>query len=163
MDVAISRLAMRNRMRKRGKRKLKHLSVAVAVVALLTSQFGKSAIGADAPQCKGSPLVVGACFNVHGRLSIYNGSIVVRIWPVRTNRLLGVLNLTDQAADPVLPESINRLLVLGPGSTVAVFGDYEICPVTRQETDHMQLVCLESASHLVARSLWVGHALPSHY
>jgi len=41
--------------------------------------------------CKNNPQIGGACFSVHGRLSAYNGAPSLRIWPIGTHRLLGVL------------------------------------------------------------------------
>ena len=34
--------------------------------------------------------IIGDCFEIHGRLSLYNGTPSVRLWPVGTKRLLGV-------------------------------------------------------------------------
>src|SRR5947199_7605147 len=40
--------------------------------------------------CRDHPQLVGKCFNVHGRLSIHNGNPAVRLWNLRTRRMLGV-------------------------------------------------------------------------
>ena len=40
--------------------------------------------------CREHPQLAGKCFNVHGRLSTYNGNPAVRLWNLRTKRMLGV-------------------------------------------------------------------------
>jgi hypothetical protein len=40
--------------------------------------------------CKEHPRLIGPCFNVHSRLSYYNGAPSLRLWPVGTHRLLGI-------------------------------------------------------------------------
>jgi len=50
----------------------------------------------------------------------------------------------------VRPE-IQTLLSRGePGETV-VYGDYEVCPLSKPHPGWMQFVCIESAAHLEAR------------
>lgn len=98
-----------------------------------------------------------SCITVHGRLSIYNGSYIERLWPVGTNRLIALVDADDTDAD--LPLSLTRLFELGPPTTVAIYGDYEICPTTMQRPGVMQHARLVRASHLVPKSLWAGHQL----
>jgi hypothetical protein len=40
--------------------------------------------------CKRDPDIVGECFTLHGRIALYNGGWMRRIWRVGTNRMLGV-------------------------------------------------------------------------
>jgi len=104
------------------------------------------------PLCKGSPLVVAACFTVHGRLSLANGAFTVRIWPVGTHRMLGVADGDGKMHwedGPVLPKAVIRILASRPRGEVGVFGNYELCRLTREEPGHMQSVCVENASQLV--------------
>src|SRR5271168_1800554 len=93
----------------------------IAAVALCLSN---SAIAEEPPRvCKSSPLIVGQCLTVHGRLSQANGAITVRIWPIGTSRYLGVLDgdgkrhLLD---GPVLPAAVRKLLGLGQPQEVGV-------------------------------------------
>jgi len=97
--------------------------------------------------CKGAPTIVGACFTVHGRLAVYNG-IPIRIWMVGTRRMLGVKDATGGGVT-VRPE-IQRLLSQGDPMETAVFGDYEVCPLSKPHPGWMQFVCVESAAHLSA-------------
>jgi len=32
-----------------------------------------------------------------------------------------------------------------------LFGDFEVCPFTPEKQDHMQMVCVQSATHLVVK------------
>ena len=119
-----------------------------AVAALLLAASAVADAEETPPACRGAPTVVDACFTVHGRLGVYNG-IPIRIWIVGTPRVLGVRD-TSGGGVTVRPE-IQTLLSRGePGATV-VYGDYEVCPLSKTHPGWMQFVCIESAAHLVAR------------
>ncbi|HXP77866.1 MAG TPA: hypothetical protein VN823_27270 [Stellaceae bacterium] len=121
---------------------------AALVSALLLAASATALAEEPPPPCKGAPTVVAACFSVHGRLAVYNG-IPIRIWVVGTRRMLGVRDAAGGGVT-VRPE-ILRLLSQGePGETV-VYGDYEVCPLTKTHPGWMQFVCVEGAAHLVAR------------
>ena len=98
--------------------------------------------------CREHPQVVGKCFNVHGRLSIYNGNPAVRLWNLRTKRMLGV---SDQRFSLPgyrnLPEDLARHL---DGET-NIYGDFLVCPFTRPRPREMQLICVESAKHVMVK------------
>ncbi len=102
-------------------------------------------------QCKMSPKLTGPCFTVHGRLSIANGTLNYRIWPVGTHRMLAVVDgsdVFDEQAGPPLPADARGML---NGFETDVFGDYEVCPLTRSIPGHMQHVCVVTASKLMAQ------------
>jgi hypothetical protein len=121
---------------------------ATAVAALLLAASSTAFAQAPAPPCKGASAVVAACFTVHGRIGVYNG-IPIRIWVVGTQRMLGVRDATGGGVT-VRPE-IQTLLSQGePGATV-VYGDYEVCPLSKPHPGWMQFVCIESATHLLPR------------
>jgi hypothetical protein len=103
---------------------------------------------AEAPKCKGNPKVIGACYSVHGRLTSGADTIRLWLWPVGTKRMLGVTAgpIPDDADDPISP----RNLKLNPGDN-AIYGDFEVCPFTPERKGEMQMVCIESATHLVAK------------
>jgi hypothetical protein len=98
--------------------------------------------GTDWQTCKADPDIVGACFTLHGRLSIWNGSPSMRIWRMGTHRMLGVPSETA-------PENVSTLFVAQAFGT-QVFGDFELCPFTKEKPNEMQMVCIESASNLTA-------------
>jgi len=87
--------------------------------------------------CKADKRVVSACFKVRGRLSNWNGNPTQRIWIVGTKRVLGVREDTD------LPKALADKM--GDFDDVAV-GDFEVCPLTREQAGKMQVVCIASVS-----------------
>jgi hypothetical protein len=84
--------------------------------------------------CASDPDLVGACFNIHGRLSYWNGAPSTRIGWIGTKRILGV-------PDEIVPESVAPHLK----PDVDAYGDYRLCPLTLEKPHEMQMVCIESA------------------
>ena len=117
----------------------------VLLVLTVCMAFAASA-GSQKPKptrvCKGSPTLVGPCVVVHGRLRASNGNPSFRIWPVGTNRLLGLFG--DE--EPIMPAEV--LERIRPSEN-EVYGDFEVCPLTKKRQGEMQLVCMESAKNLV--------------
>jgi hypothetical protein len=95
----------------------------------------------QAPACKAKPDIVAACFTVHGRLSFWNGAPSARIWPVGTHRLLGIHN--DE-----LPQALRDRIAF---PDTEMWGDFQVCPFTRERPGHMQFVCVESWQNLEVR------------
>ena len=92
----------------------------------------------------------GACFDVHGRLAIWNGNPAVRIWPAGTRRELGVVAPDgDAAGDHLLPGPVAALIQGAPDHTV-VFGNYRVCPLSPEKAGRMQIVYIAGASRLRA-------------
>jgi len=102
------------------------------------------AIGVDWVTCKNDPDIAAACFRVQGRLAVYNGSPSLRIWRVGTNRILGVRT-------EITPENVSARFSDSDPFDTEIYGDYEVCPFTKEKPGEMQMVCIESASHLVAK------------
>ena len=101
--------------------------------------------------CRTSPNLVGACFVVHGRLFVANGTPRIRISLVGANRILSVLDRQAQAeSDEVIPTAVKVLLTSNP-SFVDVYGDYEVCPFEKDTAGSIRAVCIERASGLAAR------------
>jgi len=90
--------------------------------------------------CKGDPDLTGACFAIHGRLSTWNGAPTYRIWRIGSRRILGVSN-------DLLPESVAANM----GWDVEAYGDFLVCPFSRERPGSMQQVCVESAGNLKYR------------
>jgi hypothetical protein len=93
---------------------------------------------------------VGPCFTVHGRFSIANGTVIFRIWPVGSHRMLAVVESDgtyDEFHAPV-PKRFASILA-AHNRDVVIFGDYRLCPVTRSRPGWMQLVRMIGAKHLV--------------
>ena len=99
-------------------------------------------------KCKGNPKVVGACYTVHGRLSPGADTVTVRLWPVGTTRMLGVPAgpIPDDADAPITPKNLTFTPADCP-----IYGDFEVCPFTPERKGAMQMVCIESANHLVMK------------
>lgn len=104
-------------------------------------QYGKVISPYERP-CKKDPDIVDSCFMVHGRIQYGNGTPSLRIWRIGTNRMLGVFDPENE----IIPDNLATQLT---GFGVAVFGDFEVCPFTKSQPDAMQMVCVESARHLV--------------
>ena len=118
--------------------------LAIVLVLLLAGAPAQDAGEPGTVTCKNDPQVVGECFPVHGRLSFWNGTPSLRLWNIRTNRILGVRTETA-------PENVMSLW--GPDRFEKdIFGDFEVCPFTKEKPGHMQMVCIESASHLTAKA-----------
>jgi hypothetical protein len=106
--------------------------------------------------CKGNAAVVGECFTVHGRMRFYDGTHNVRIWPTGTHRLIGVEyvpgsidNPTEEHPDGVywMPIELSNTSTFG----VEIYGDFDVCPLSKKRPGAMQFVCVESATHLVVK------------
>ena len=108
-----------------------------------------AAYAGDNP-CSSSPLLVGQCFEVRGRLALYNGNPSVRIWQVGTKHLLGVVDANGRPFEDfdLLPPEIRMLIPASPDAT-AIYGDYLVCPFERARPGWMQSVCIAGAKHLV--------------
>jgi hypothetical protein len=52
----------------------------------------------------------------------------------------------DNTGDPIFPQNLKF-----KSGDEAIYGDFEVCPFTSERKGAMQFVCIESASHLVAR------------
>jgi|SRR5215471_2350078 len=98
--------------------------------------------------CRQHPLLVGRCFTVHGRLSIYNGAPARRIWRVGTKRILGISEQRFSVAGyRNIPDYVEDKI----DQDVVIFGDFVVCPFTQSKPGEMQLLCIESATNLVVR------------
>lgn len=104
-------------------------------------RFAK-AITEQVQACKSDPDIIGACFTVHGRLSGWNGSPTLRIWRVGTNRILG------DHYDWPLPENLAKHM----NWDVEAWGDFEVCPFSKETPGVMQMVCIESAKNVFYRN-----------
>jgi len=90
----------------------------------------------------------GKCFWVHGRLSIYNGTPSLRIWPIGSKRLLGLCEALcgDTEDGPPLPANVKE--VMPSGVSWSIRGEFEVCPLTKDRVGHMRYVRLKSAKRM---------------
>lgn len=116
-------------------------------ILLLTSLAFVTAVWAK-ELCEDKSQFVDSCFSIHGRLFVSNGTPGVRIWKVGTKRVLGVVNDSD-TEDRNLPAEIAKIIT----TDVHVYGDFEVCPLTKPKPKEMQMVCLMSGKNLTIRKI----------
>src|SRR6266851_4766894 len=96
--------------------------------------------------CRQHPQLIGKCFNMRGRLSVYNGAPAVRLWRIGTRRVMGISEQRfSQSGYRNLPEDLLKQLNVES----ELFGDFLVCPFTPAKPREMQLVCIESAKNVV--------------
>lgn len=103
--------------------------------------------GAALLPCREQPSLVGKCFMVRGRLSLYNGAPTIRLWRAGTRRMLGVSGSYSQAGYSSIPEELEKRL----GWETEVWGDFLVCPFTRRRAKEMQMICIEGGKNIVVR------------
>jgi hypothetical protein len=105
-----------------------------------------SAVGATADT---RATFAGECFAIRGRLEQSNGSPSFRLWKVGTKRVFGVIGCNGKDEDDLsIPDNVKK--IGGQYVSTSVFGDYEVCPFTKERQGWMQMVCIKSAAHLSA-------------
>jgi len=107
--------------------------------------------GAEIPKkkpCKEHPKLSGPCFKVKGRMTFSNGNPSIRIWPVGTNRMLGISEGRFYLEDyENVPEDLVRQLTWNN----EMFADFTVCPFTDDELSVMRYICVESAENISVR------------
>jgi hypothetical protein len=94
--------------------------------------------------CEEAPVSGGKCFTLRGRVSLYNGTPSMRIWPIGSSRLLGVVPAEDEDA----PANIKGVVTFEQSATA----DLEVCPVIKAKQGEMQMVCIRSARDVKLKS-----------
>jgi len=102
----------------------------------------------DDKSCREHPQLVGSCFNVHGKLSVYNGAPALRIARIGTNRILGV---SEQRFSLEVYKNIPEQVRAKIDQDKVLIGDFLVCPFTPQRKKEMQMVCIEKATNLVVK------------
>ncbi len=97
--------------------------------------------------CREQPALVGRCFAVRGRLSLYNGAPTIRLWRAGTRRVLGVSASYAQEGYASVPAEVEGRL----SWETELWGEYLVCPFTRRRPGEMQMVCIEGAKNVVSR------------
>lgn len=120
---------------------MKIFRLTLLAVLLTTSLYGQ-----QVQSCKGNDHLVGRCFKVHGRVRVVNGAGTV-MWRIGTDRILKV-----EDEEVVLPDGLSKALSkAGDVYGRDIFGDFEVCPLTKSKPGEMQTVCVESAARLVIK------------
>jgi uncharacterized protein involved in response to NO len=94
-----------------------------------------------------------SCQVVHGQMFLTNGTPSVRIAVIGTRRILGVTQ-QDQTIDqlPVPSTLLQRLMNPKVNEDLAIYGDFNVCAVTKSVPGVMQMVRVRSASGLVLKT-----------
>ena len=121
---------------------MKHIAMALYLATVLC----RSAIAN--PSCEDRTDLVAQCFDIRGRISVYNGTPAVRIWPVGTKRLLGVLTVIDEIGDEGETFAGPPILKKWVDHKSQIFSDLRVCPLTEEKAGHMRTVCIESARNI---------------
>ena len=127
------------------------MSLAAGTLAAFLIMYGlcQAAESVSKKSCKQHPQLSGPCFKLRGRLSIYNETPSLRIWPVGTTSLLGVSEgrFAHPDVDNIPPQVRARL-----GSfDDELFGDFTVCPFENDKPGVMRLICVEAATNIVLR------------
>jgi hypothetical protein len=117
---------------------LSKLAGSIGLVLALGSVAG------TALACEEAPVSGGKCFTLRGRVSLYNGTPSMRIWPIGSNRLLGVVPAEAEDA----PANIKGVVTFEQSATA----DLEVCPATKAKQGEMQMVCIRSARDVKLKS-----------
>jgi hypothetical protein len=139
----------------------KRLMLTSDTLSILRKRFGRlfEAFGGDyswnvivPPDsvCRYRRVFVGPCQMVHARMFPTNGSPWVRLWKVGTRRILGVWDLDEPDAPGACPLPTQLETLVNDDSVI--YGDFVVRPVSVSKHDVMQLVCIASATGIVARS-----------
>jgi len=102
--------------------------------------------------CRRNPDIVDKCRTIHARLFISNGTPGMRMWPVGTKRILGVVPSENEIVPEIIKQHVNF--------DTRLYGDFEVCPFSREKPGEMQIVCIESAANLVGERFVEGKAVP---
>ena len=121
---------------------------ALIVVSMMTGLLSQAGSTSALKDCREHPKLAGSCFDVNGRLSVYNGAPSLRIWRIGTKRMLGISEqrfalegfrkVPDEVEQAIKPD-------------VELFGIYTVCPFTRLKQGEMQLVCVDRVRNLVIK------------
>jgi hypothetical protein len=109
----------------------------------ITTTITMATVAADGSACLRHESRVGDCREIRARVTYANGNPSVRIWPIGTQRILGV----RESDPPLLPDELARRLSWDH----AVYGSLRVCPLVKERPGHMQIVCVASAQDLAVR------------
>ncbi len=118
------------------------------ILVLCGSVSARSPSAFEPTSCREHPQLIGKCFSVRGRLSVYNGAPAIRLWRIGTRRVLGISEQRFSQPDyRNLPEDLTKQL----NGENEIFGDFLVCPFTPAKPREMQLVCIDSAKNVVVK------------
>ena len=131
----------------RGGKGMARLILLGLVVCVMATTGSSSKVFEDKP-CREHPKLVGKCFKVHGRLSVYNGAPALRLFNSGTRRVLGI---SEQRFALPGYRNVPQEITSNIDQDKSLIGDYVVCPFTRQQRGEMQMICIQSVSNLEVR------------
>lgn len=120
---------------------------AIALLCALTAVASSSRM-IEEKSCREHPKLVGKCFRVHGRLSVYNGAPALRLFNFGTKRVLGI---SEQRFALAGYSNVPAEITANIDQDKTLIADYVVCPFTRQRRGEMQMVCIEKVRNLEVR------------
>ena len=90
------------------------------------------------------------CRLVRGRLSLSNTTPPMRLSAASSKQVFGV----SPAAAELIPEVVRQRLAPG----IQLYGDFSVCPMTRDKSGEVQSVCLDSGTNLLVERMVVPSA-----
>jgi hypothetical protein len=117
-------------------------------LAIFINATSQAPVRETEKSCRAHPQIVGKCFNIYGRLSVYNGAPSLRLWPVGSHRLLGV---SEQRFAVEGFRNVPQYILKYVDGQTELFGDFVVCPFTKPRSGEMRLVCIESGKNLTVR------------
>lgn len=124
----------------------RQLLMGSGALILTCIQVGISGSAIAEQFCKDKNKFVGSCYSVQGKLFVSNGTPSVRIVPKGSKSHLGIVNDGD-AEDRMLPDEVARMI----STETHIYGQFEVCPLTKPKPDEVQMVCLVSGKNLVSK------------
>lgn len=118
---------------------------ALAVLGMASAIFGAN----NPTKCAERTDLAGPCYQVQGRLSLWNGSPGVRLWVIGTKRVLGVGTLEDDEYN-IMPAKVSSQFL---NTATQVFADFQVCPFEKDIPGHMRMVCIEAAKNMIVYNL----------
>jgi hypothetical protein len=117
------------------------LCIAFSAMAVTHSPVEKS--------CREHPQLIGKCFKLRGRLSVYNGAPALRIWRIGTKRVLGVSEQRFAVSGYLnVPEDVRNKI----DQDKVLLGDFVVCPFTKSRAGEMQMVCIDKVTNLAVKT-----------
>jgi hypothetical protein len=105
-------------------------------LSILVCIYGLTAVAFATDSCTQTKF--GECFRIHARYEVYTGDGMEVLWPVGTHRLLWAASGTDR---------LDKLLANHMDESV-IFGDFLVCPLTKDIPGEMRHVCIQQMRNL---------------
>src|SRR5574341_930012 len=128
--------------------KMLRLAFSIFILLLMLHDSSTAEENKQKKTCKEHPNLSGPCFKVRGRMSLYNGTPSIRIWPIGSHRKLGVSEGRFYLEEfNNIPDELVRQL----NWENTMYADFTVCPFTDDKPGEMRLVCVEAAENISVR------------